>query len=302
MAVAIGRVSELVSSESVGWRSLRLNLNEIATTSDAYETPQFPGVIAHVFLSDECRREVFVSGRWRPVNMDRGRVATTPVGETWRLRYNNRKLVNKHRLVHLHIPAQTFEGVVQQLPQDRTKRRRSVYTAIAEDKTLTQFGLTLVRAIQAGAPDFYAQTCAHWLSAHLLMGAEQTAKWAASLDSEHISDARLVRVLEYVGEHLDGDLSLKALAREADLNEFQFARLFQRGLGKSPHRHVLHLRLQNAARLLSETRRTVSEIALLCGFNSASHFGAAFRQHYSQSPSEYRFVQKWAELGLNSRD
>ena len=111
-----------------------------------------------------------------------------------------------------------------------------------------------------------------------------------------------MRILEYMGEHLDGDLSLKALAREADLGEFQIARLFQRGLGKSPHRHVLHLRLQNAARLLSETKRTVSEIALLCGFNSASHFGAAFQKHYSQSPSEYRFAQKWVELGLGSRD
>jgi AraC family transcriptional regulator len=40
--------------------------------------------------------------------------------------------------------------------------------------------------------------------------------------------------------------------------------------------------------MLRETDKTMLEIALTCGFGSASHFASAFRRHFSQSPTEYR--------------
>ncbi len=57
---------------------------------------------------------------------------------------------------------------------------------------------------------------------------------------------------------------------------------------RPPHRHVQHLRIQTAKAMLRDTDKTILDIALSCGFGSASHFAAAFRQRFLQSPTEYR--------------
>jgi hypothetical protein len=112
----------LETSDSVDWSALRVRLTDVSADSDEFESPRLKDPSAHVFLSDQRHREVFVSGRWRPVEMERGTIATTPAGETWRLRYNTRKKVNKHRLIHLYVPQSTFESVVQQLPRSPGER------------------------------------------------------------------------------------------------------------------------------------------------------------------------------------
>ena len=54
---------------------------------------------------------------------------------------------------------------------------------------------------------------------------------------------------------------------------------------------LLRRRLERAAQLLRSefhSQQTITDIALECGFNSASHFGQCFRQRYGITPREYR--------------
>lgn len=125
------------------------------------------------------------------------------------------------------------------------------------------------------------------------------AQWADARHKENVSDPRLLHVLEYVKEHLADDLSLEILAKEVALTPFQFVTLFQRVMEKSPHKHVMYLRMENARNLLCQRKRTIAEIALLCGFSTASHFGVAFRKQFGKSPAEYRLKQRSSELRLN---
>jgi AraC family transcriptional regulator len=145
-----------------------------------------------------------------------------------------------------------------------------------------------ISAIQSGLPDFYAQSAAQWIAAHLLLGPSAGSRWHQSLAHERISDRRIVRVLEYIEAHLGERLSLDVLAEEAAVSKFHFASVFSKSVGATPHRHVQHLRMEAAAGMLRDTDKSVLDIALTCGFQSASHFAATFRSHFAQSPSEYR--------------
>jgi|SRR5450631_1879411 AraC family transcriptional regulator len=116
--------------------------------------------------------------------------------------------------------------------------------------------------------------------------------WHKSLAHERITDYRLVRVLEYIDAHLSDHLGLRALSREAGISQFHFAALFRKAVGKSPHQHILHLRLQAARSMLCHTDKSAFEIAVTCGFRSASHFAAAFRRQFSQSPTQFRSSQQ----------
>lgn len=55
--------------------------------------------------------------------------------------------------------------------------------------------------------------------------------------------------------------------------------------------YILHQRLDTCMRELQHPMflsRSITDIALSCGFNNLSHFSRVFREHTSQSPSEYR--------------
>ena len=86
--------SDLVTSETAGWKSLGLRLTKTLANRDEFESAPMTDVGVHIVLEEESGREAFLSGRWRKLEAHRGKVATTLPGETWRLRYNNRIEIN----------------------------------------------------------------------------------------------------------------------------------------------------------------------------------------------------------------
>ena len=86
----------------------------------------------------------------------------------------------------------------------------------------------------------------------------------------------------------DPDLSLESFASSLGMSPRLVATLLKEAT-KLHFKGILNeLRLNEAARLLKESRANVSEIAFAVGFQNASHFGRAFRERFGSSPSDYR--------------
>ncbi|WP_066456251.1 GlxA family transcriptional regulator [Castellaniella caeni] len=99
---------------------------------------------------------------------------------------------------------------------------------------------------------------------------------------------RLLQVLEQMENHLDEPLSQEALARAANVSLRQLERLFRQHLRHTPAAYYLQLRLERARALLQESRLSVAEVALACGFAAVAHFSRAYRKHYGCAPSAER--------------
>jgi AraC family transcriptional regulator len=144
-------------------------------------------------------------------------------------------------------PQVTFTLVADEVQKPGTKVRSSVTDVpFLDDPAIGSFASTVVTALQGGAPQFYAQVFAQWIAAHLLLGSSRHVGWHRSVAKECISDARLVRVLDYIESHLSDRLDLRVLSHEACVSPFHFAALFRKAVGVMPHRHVQHLRMQVA--------------------------------------------------------
>ena len=96
------------------------------------------------------------------------------------------------------------------------------------------------------------------------------------------------RLAEYIEQHLDQPLSLGELAQLAALSEYHFVRMFRTSFGLPPHRYVLQRRLLRTRQLLQHSRLPLGEIALACGFASASHFSNRFRAAFGAAPGLLR--------------
>lgn len=104
-------------------------------------------------------------------------------------------------------------------------------------------------------------------------------------------------ILEAVGlmeKNLENPLRLPDLAMTVGISSRQLERLFRDHLNCSPVQFYVRLRLQMAQRLLRHSAMPVAEIAIACGFTSASHFSRAYRAAFETCPTSDR-----ARLGVD---
>lgn len=80
----------------------------------------------------------------------------------------------------------------------------------------------------------------------------------------------------------------KEAAQKCYMSYSYFSRTFKKIIGMSYSDYVTTLKLRMAQRLLLTTEKSVSEIAALTGFSSASHFITHFKRHYEKTPYAYK--------------
>lgn len=103
-----------------------------------------------------------------------------------------------------------------------------------------------------------------------------------------VSHAPLLRVVGRMEQSLENPVPRDELARTAGVSLRQLERLFRLHLGRSLGEHYLGLRLDRARDLLRQTTLSALEIALACGFASASHFSRAYRTRFGHAPRAER--------------
>src|ERR1700681_3715865 len=105
--------------------------------------------------------------------------------------------------------------------------------------------------------------------------------------NNHYHD-RVNRVLDYIGEHLDGELSLARLSELGCFSPFHFHRVFQAMTGETLNSHVRRVRLERAALLMKTSpRKRITDVALEAGFAGTAEFSRAFKNHFDRTASSW---------------
>lgn len=103
-----------------------------------------------------------------------------------------------------------------------------------------------------------------------------------------VTHPKLLSVIGLMELNLEQPLDRADLAKRVGLSVRQVERLFHKYLDTRPMRYYLALRLARARQLLTQTDRSILDVALACGFETASHFSKCFHAAYDRTPSNYR--------------
>jgi len=103
-----------------------------------------------------------------------------------------------------------------------------------------------------------------------------------------ISHPKLLKVVGLMEQNLEEPMPRADLARRTGLSIRQLERLFRKYMSRTPTRYYQELRLQRARTLLKQTSLSVLDVALACGFVSASHFSKCYREFFDKTPREER--------------
>lgn len=97
---------------------------------------------------------------------------------------------------------------------------------------------------------------------------------------------KVTAALHLMEENVEFPLTVTKLGKLCKLSNRQLERLFQEHLRTSPARHYKRVRLEHARRLVDGTSLSILEVAIACGFQSASHFSKCFRDLYGVAPRD----------------
>lgn len=279
-----------LSSTDAGWEGLVAQAFYEPATLEGWVTGAVSDISLILFAGGSMRIEQrHAQASWQAQKFLSGDLILRPDGgASYEVRWNvlSREPV---RTLHLHLSKElltrTAEDLADYDPGHLSLKGRSGF----RDPLLAQIGFSLWRELELRVPagKLYAQTAAHMLAVHLLRhytSAEITIKEP----SQRLTPQQIRRVMDFVQEHLNQDLSLELLAQQTGFSPYYFARLFRRTTGESPHQFVLRQRLEHAQRLLEERNASLAHIAIESGFADQSHFTQVFKQHFGLTPRMYQ--------------
>ncbi|AIQ72545.1 MULTISPECIES: AraC family transcriptional regulator [Paenibacillus] len=107
-------------------------------------------------------------------------------------------------------------------------------------------------------------------------------------DADTTKINRLKKVILYIQDNYQEPIRTRDLSELIPMSEGQFCRFFKMMTRKTPVDYINSYRIRQAADLLQQSERKISDIAFEVGFDNVSYFIKVFRKAMKCSPSEFR--------------
>lgn len=95
------------------------------------------------------------------------------------------------------------------------------------------------------------------------------------------------RLWNLIHERFAEQLPLAEISEAMGLSRFHLLRQFRDQIGATPHLYQMQLRVSQAREML-HGKRSVSDVALACGFSDQSHFTRCFKRIVGYTPAAFK--------------
>ncbi|SMC27536.1 transcriptional regulator, AraC family [Clostridium acidisoli DSM 12555] len=99
-------------------------------------------------------------------------------------------------------------------------------------------------------------------------------------------DKHIVEIIEYIGNNLNGELSIEKISSTFYINKYYLMHKFKEQTGFTLHNYIQQKRLLYAVSLIRNGAQ-ISTVYLECGFGDYSSFVRAFKKMFELSPKNY---------------
>ncbi len=99
------------------------------------------------------------------------------------------------------------------------------------------------------------------------------------------------KMTAFIHGNYENKMTLDDIAASGSASRTHCCKLFGEYLGQTPNEYLTKYRLKKSCELLIGTDRSISDVALSCGFQSASYFSFVFRKEFGMTPNRYRKQQ-----------
>ncbi len=106
------------------------------------------------------------------------------------------------------------------------------------------------------------------------------------------SSHRFAFVDQYIKNHIHDRIDVDQLADKACMSRPNFFRRFKEFFGVTPVEYIQHEKMKFAKRALAKPEITVSEVALLLGYQNMNHFIRVFKHFEGITPKQFQMQER----------
>ena len=279
----------IAHSQDAGWRSLHAAIIEEAPFQAVERPIRHPSLIYHLSRPTQVTRKIEGAVRESALIGPR-RICLTPGDATSQWQHAGRP-----EILQVYLRQSVYEAAVSEIYGCDSSGAELVPRFAILDPLLEQLAIAITNALRDGngsdgqySDGLYIDTIAQMMAVHLARTHSSRSRPVRLLPAKPLAGWKMRRVIEFIEDNLEGDLSLQAMAAEVDISPLYLARAFKAAVGQSPHQYVLGRRIERAKELLRNTDLPVVDVALASGFSSQSHLSHWFIRQVGVSPAVYR--------------
>lgn len=120
-----------------------------------------------------------------------------------------------------------------------------------------------------------------------LIGRLSTLKYSAT-STVNQANRIVSKAMRYISAHYAEDITVETVAKSCNVSVSYLHKLFMKIRGISPHAAILNHRIKTAKAMLMNSKLSLSEIAVQCGFHSQAYFSDCFKRKVGTAPGEFR--------------
>ena len=265
-----------------------LSLEYFEADPDSMPTQVFDQHHILINLKDEPQRvENWRGGEHRDFTFRKNEIVITPTGleSGWQWHERSKCIVVTLDPDKLETFAQSELGLIL------TKQQLCNLPQL-EDEDITTAAVNLLDALRLGGSgsDVMFESLSRVFLVKLVTKYGENR--SEEIEYSHNFTARhYKRVLDFVTENFGRPIQIEDLAQEVGISTSHFARLFKQVIGDTPYQFIMRYRVERAAKMLTDPKISVIDIALTCGFSDQPHLTRIFKQFRGVTPKAWRRQQ-----------
>ena len=276
----------LLSSHNLGWKNVNFDYFQY----DSHEAPtHYPTHHAIVISYQQHNTgERKLDGVFRRERQNPGSVIIVPQGvEHWAA------WQEKISFAILSIPPKELAEIAPETVNPEEVELIPTFAQSEPDHLIYSISraIKLQLEIDPHGCSFYVEHLMNAMSAHLLKN-YCTIKPKLKNYDNGLSLYKLKQAIDYINEYLNQELTISDIAKQVNISQYYFSRLFRKSTGFSPYHYVIQQRIAKAKQLIKQSKIPLADIALECGFSSQTKMTLHFRKLTGVTPKKYRDAQK----------
>lgn len=283
-ALEMNHVSPVVLKRDVAWDGIKLA--HYRFSAGHLPEHRHKEHLVTIALGEGCGGEIRTESGFRSRGQTRGCVCVIPSGQSFAATLES---ASEHLAIYLEPSL-----VLRAASEFRTPGGVEVVErSLPSDPVISSVGLALLTELESEglSSRLYVESLANVLAVHLLR--HYTSSGASGQRfTGGLSGRTLRRVMAFIADNYESDLSLADLARVAGMSTFHFAREFKRATGTTPHQYLIKFRVERAKALLTGSEMPLVEVSSQSGFSHQSHFTRLFRRFTGTTPQSYRLMSQ----------
>jgi AraC family transcriptional regulator len=275
--LSLPSVSPVRTSAGLGWADLYLSAQRERPYRDSFDGAPSHLLILHLDGPVTVRRGH--SGLTATQSVPRGGLFLHPADTALEV-----ELGGRLDTVHVYLGDSALQEAAGEGRPVRLTEEFGTTDPLLEQLVLALDGL--VRRWEPAGRTYADQLCA--MVAGQLARHHTSRGRPAPAPAAGLTDRQFAAVRDLMEARLADPLPLEDLAGTAGLSVSQFARSFKNRTGRPPHRYLMGLRVEQAARLLRTGTLPIADVAAGCGFSHQEHLSRVLRAHLGTTPAALR--------------